>query len=740
MVVRHWQLRSLISAEKRHLVYFPGGTGSNHIQRLNTVTYECETIKLLTFAPRCLVANGGWLCCGSENGEFVAIRLDDGSDEGQGPAVSLELDPDTRRRLGLDRPRQDPLLSFITQVRRANQSLIAKSMKLTKDRVNCITLWFPPTALPTLEEAFTEPVAVLANNDRTVVLVSLRDFEQKDKSEPLDVVVYPDFVNRAIISPDGRYLIAILDDPYLYVHERMERPPESPSSTSGTSGSAGGRLQWELKQRILLKSQRKNDRSDSRGSFAACFSPSGAYLAVGTQHGTISIFDTALLAESGAEPLIITFKSSRPMSGPGAVRDMAFCPGPFDILAWTEDRGHIGFADMRSNFVVRQIVDINAEAEFEHVDVFDRNTIDTRLLNSHGERRNNWSSLSAVPRRRHGDGLETLNQLLSANETSVLEAIQSDRRRRERQSQRDTGTEGGSRGADLNWTYLANLRPSVNDGDSQRPRERSSSVGRAAGDVLGAYRDQRERASDRVRTARQLAREAGEQRQSLRRLDQRMDQLGEAMAAMREQRERPDSSYLNVLEVLQARERSPVEAEHEDSSLLVPLVNQAMNRWEESAIRGTLADDAADYGVFEVPPSRDNTAGLAWTADGRTLSVQQPSPRRVLHDADDAWQVCRGSKRHIRAAHQRPEQEVLPEHHHELGPTGEEEALMDAEHVLAGTRQPRRAWTRRWGSRDVLDWTLGNDTGVWGAAHDSDSGRLDASRLGPRQRRAREGS
>ncbi|KAM4056832.1 WD domain-containing protein [Hirsutella rhossiliensis] len=632
---QHWQLRSLISAEKRHLVYFPGGNGSNHVQRLNTITHECETIKLLTFAPRCLVAENGWLCCGSETGEFVAIRLDEGSDDSQGPGMNLELGPDARRHLGLDGSRQDPLLSLLAQARRTNKSLIAKSMKLAKDRVNCITLWFPPTVFPAFEEAYAEPVAVLANNDRTVVLVSLRDFEQNDKSDPLDVITYPDFVNRAIISPDGRYLVAILDDPYLYVHERMERPAESPSSTSGDAGS--GR-QWELKQRFLLKSQRKNDRSDSRGSFAACFSPSGAYLAVGTQHGTISIFDTTQLSESGAEPLITTFKSSRPESGPGAIRDMAFCPGPFDILAWTEDRGHIGFADMRSNFVVRQIVDINAEAEFEHIDIFDRNTIDPRLLNNNGERRSTRSPPSAASRRRHGEGLETLNQPLSANETLVLEAIQSDRRRRERLSQRGTGTEEGSRGSDSTWTYLANLRPSANDGDSQRPRERSSSVGRAMGDMLGPYRDQRERASDRMRTARQLAREAGEQRQSLRRLDQRMmDRIGETVAAMRDQRERPDSSYLNVLEILQARERSPGDAEHEDSSLLVPLVNQAMNRWEESAIRGTLA---ADHGVFEVPPSPDNTAGLAWTADGRTLFVGAQNGIYELHINVQSRKFC----------------------------------------------------------------------------------------------------
>lgn len=547
----------------------------------------------------------------------MAIKLEEAVDSTRSPLLGLHLDAETRHQLGLDGTRDDPLLALLAQARRSNKSLIAKSMKLAGDRVNCITLWTPPTTPSPPEGVYKEPVAVLANNDRTVILVSLREFDQNEKADPLDVVTYPDFVNRAIMSPDGAILIAILDDPYLYVHERVERGSGStPPPISDDSG-----YRWEQRQRVLLKSQRKDDRSDSRGSFAACFSPSGAYLAVGTQHGTISIFDTTLLLSSSAEPLITTFKSSRPESGPGAIRDMAFCPGPFDILAWTEDRGHIGFADMRSNFVIRQVVDINNEADFRHVDILDRNTIDPRLLDSNAERRSTRSPPSGGARmRRPGDGLETLNQPLTANETVVLEAIQGDRRRRDRERTTQRTGEDGSRGgrSDLTWTYLSSLRPSAADGDGQRPRERSSSVGRAMGDLLGGYREQRER-QERVRSVRQLVREGSDrqQTQSRRRPDQQwMDRIGETVAAMQSQRDRQDSSYLNVLEILQARERSSNDADHEESSLLEPLVNQVVNRWEESAIRGTLA---TDHGVFEVPPSPDNTAGLGWADDGRTL-------------------------------------------------------------------------------------------------------------------------
>lgn len=639
---QHWQLRSLIGAEKRHFVYFPGGNGSNHIQRLNTITHECETIKLLTFAPRCLVVGNGWLCCGSETGEFVAIRLDEDTQEAVEPPSRLDLDVDLRRHLGLEGVNDDPLLSLLAQARVSNKSLIAKGAKLATDRVNCVTLWSPPADFPAAPNAYTESIAVLANNDRTVVLVSLRDFERGEKTEPLDVVKYPDFVNRAIISPDGRLLIAILDDPYLYVHERTRPGSDAPSPASGAGvdNDAGASPQWELKQRFLLKSQRKDDRSDSRGSFAACFSSSGAYLAVGTQHGTVSIFDSTLLAQPGGEPLITTFKSSRPKTGPGAVRDMAFCPGPFDILAWTEDRGHIGFADMRTNFVVRQIVDINVEADFEHIDILDRNTIDPRLINSNGEWRTVRSTVSS--RRRNGEGLDALNQPLTADETMVLEAIRTERRRRDRLSQR--GADDGSRRPDLSWSYLSNPRPPANDGEaSQRTRERSSSVGRSMGHMERAYRETRAggpQPPERVRSARQVAREAGGQRQSARRPEQRlMERIGETFAAIRDQRERTESTYLNVFDILQGRERSPGGGggEHDDPSLLVPLVNQAMNRWEESAIRGTLV---SDHGVLDVPPSPDNTAGLAWTADGRTLYVGAQNGIYELHVNVQSRKFC----------------------------------------------------------------------------------------------------
>ncbi|KAL7938114.1 hypothetical protein V8C35DRAFT_141225 [Trichoderma chlorosporum] len=598
---QHWQLRSLISAENKHNLFYPGGVGSRQIQRLNTLARSCETIKHLTFAPRCLVAENGWLCCGSETGDFVAIRLEgEGGRAIENPQdTAASSDSDAGPSLSNDSSSPSPeeaALSMLTAAAQQSAKVTAKSMKLAKERVNCITLWFPPPSgqgLPIGGRAYTEPVAVLANNDRTVTLVSLVDFEQKELTEPLDIVRYPDFVNRAIISPDGRLLIAILDDPYLYVHQRV--------------GAIPGK--WELKQRILLKSQKKDDKTDSRGSFAASFSTSGSYLAIGTQHGTISIFNATQLTDETVDPLITTFESSRPNSGPGAIRDMAFCPGPYDLLAWTEDRGRVGIADVRHNFMVRQIIDLNKESEYEHINIFDTQTIDPRLLEA---RMTRGEPLNPPISAANFFSAQMLHQPLTPAETRVLEAIQSDRRRRERPTAQ-LGDERGNGGAATGWIGGTGAIPTATSSFTTRARQNTNQT---PNDLMNIYRDHRERAQERVRNARQLMRETSQGGGG--RTEQRwIDRINETMAALRDQRDRQDSSYLSVLEILQSRDRTT--ADPEERPILPPAVNQVASRWEESAVRGTL--QPPDHGVFEVPPSPDNTSGLSWSQDGTVLFI-----------------------------------------------------------------------------------------------------------------------
>ncbi|KAK2065021.1 hypothetical protein LY76DRAFT_409025 [Colletotrichum caudatum] len=685
---QHWQLRSLISAEKQNFVYFPGGTGSNHVQRLNTATKECETVRFLSFSPRCLVAENGWVCCGGETGEFTAIQTDSAGDDDNNLDLQLNLEPDARLPLGLDsdsaRP-EDNIFSLLSQARRTNmnsrtnKSVVARSQKLARDRVNCITMWFPPAAGPMHHGAYTEPAAVLANNDKTVVLVGLHDFENQDKVEPLDVVTYPDYVNRAIVSPDGRLLIAILDDPFLYIHHRVEAAIDENGPFRSDDKIE---YRWELCGKILLKSQRRDDGSDSRGSFAACFSNTGAYLAVGTQYGTISVFDVESLTDPDvADPLLTSFTSSRPMAGSGAVRDMAFCPGPYDLLAWTEDRGHVGIADLRSGFVQRQVLDISATDDYDHIPVLDRATIDPRLLEGRGEPSDTLSSIlpdAGEMRRRRGDGPSGRHHLaLTPDETRVLEALQEERRRREMRDRisarmAEPGSQQspmqffgampplGGRGARIDPEILARAR---NGSAARREqtasmrtnRERTAvepgepsddanqNVSRAIGDLLGNIRDSRERAQERIRTTQRLILQSNNDRERM--LDLANPHLprrsasirpGDTSTAAAAQRGTSGVRSLtssgsgwadlealyslsfesNIQDLRQAvRDRD----RDRDRASILPLLNSvAIRELEERNSRRRVA---LEHGVHEAPPEPDNTAGISWSENGRILYV-----------------------------------------------------------------------------------------------------------------------
>ncbi|KAF0329149.1 WD domain containing protein [Colletotrichum asianum] len=654
---QHWQLRSLISAEKQNIIYFPGGSGSNHVQRLNTTTKECETVKFLSFSPRCLVAESGWICCGGETGEFTAIQLDSTADDGNDLDLQLNLEPDARLPLGFDsdspRP-EDTVFSLVAQSRRLNmssrlnKSYTAKSQKLARDRVNCITMWFPPIAGPMHHGAYTEPAAVLANNDKTVILVSLRDFEGQDKVEPLDVVTYPDYVNRAIISPDGRLLVAILDDPFLYIHHRVEATIDENGPFRADDKAE---YRWELCGKILLKSQRRDDGSDSRGSFAACFSNTGAYLAVGTQYGTISIYDVAGLTDPDVtDPLLTSFTSSRPMAGSGAVRDMAFCPGPYDLLAWTEDRGHVGVADLRSGFVQRQVLDISAEGDYEHVAVLDRATIDPRLLEGRGERETASPSPFAAPlgigesrRRRGSEGPERHHLALTPDETRVLEALQDERRRREQRDriaarmaeQAATTTRARSSSVSRSMVEQGEVTRTTGERSDFQP----GSVSRAIGDLLGNIRDSRERAQERIRNAHRLILQSSPDRERMLgmmnahppRRSASIRPGDSSAAAQRTANDlrslTPSGSGWADLEAVYSLSfesniqdlRTATRDRDRDRSSILPLLNSvAIRELEERNARRRVV---LEHGVHEAPPEPDNTAGISWSEDGRILYV-----------------------------------------------------------------------------------------------------------------------
>ena len=381
----HWQLRSLISCPERNHVYYPIGTS---IYVLNTRTGERQLVTTLSFYPRCLAVDGGWLCCGGDGGQYAALDIRNAIR----PTFSLNLDTDPDARLPLDlEPTQRSITrdtaSYLLRFRN-RYPLIANEIKVGTEIVNCVTLWFPNDL--TSDRTYKKPVAVAANNDRSVSILSL-----EDDSEVVDKLTFPDFVNRSVISPDGEILATICDDPFLYIHQRRQKADSVKEGVDSTKGYDWG--QWS---KIQLASQRQADKSSMRGSFAASFSKSGKYLAVATQYGMISVFDAEQLTKDEVEPLVI-FTSSRPGREFGAVRDMVFSPEPYDLLAWTESNGRIAVADVRNMFLSRQLIMIDTRnVGVERVPVWPVSeqlsdpTIDPRLRNVRTE---SPSSSSTTP-------------------------------------------------------------------------------------------------------------------------------------------------------------------------------------------------------------------------------------------------------------------------------------------------------------------------------------------------------
>lgn len=677
---RHWQLRSQIGLSSRH-IYYVAGTGNTQVHKLDTTAQESEVVKLLLFAPRCLVARNGWICCGGENGEFVAFQANENGDasertrsdavtndpslsyirnyvENGGPRSEMldafrdhmhGLSADDRLQLALDTASDDTADSMPALVpadSRAdassnNKNLVARSKTFGKDRVNCITLWFPPSPKDgRYSGTYAQPVAVLANNDKHVTIVGLED------QEAVDEICCPDLVNRALLSPDGRLLVAICDDPYLYVHERV---PKELSDRGLFTRRDLMDFEWKLCAKVHLKSQRKDDRSDQRGSFAACFSNTGRYLAVGTQYGVISIFETAAFLESGFDPLITTFTSSRPKEDVGAVRDMAFCPGPFDLLAWTEHRGRVGVADIRSNYVSRQILDLDNYDDYDQIMITERGSIDPRLLerNDRGELALADSGEGGSRRSVRRSATTDYHAPLSPEETMILEALSEQRRRRDQAASRNNAA-----GARL----IERLQNRAASRDAAIYREIRNNNNNRVSDMVDAQRDRIREQSERLREqsermrARRLANvESNPPREVA--LPSNAERAANVVAALRALRNQvapsphisepprpsnPDNNttdlenlYQSTFDVLGSGPNyEPGQGEpntERTRDYLASVWSTILRHRDQEAdtvtgrIQRTRLAERMELNMNRINHEHDDTAGLAWSEDGRIL-------------------------------------------------------------------------------------------------------------------------
>ncbi|KAI1214125.1 uncharacterized protein F4807DRAFT_449488 [Annulohypoxylon truncatum] len=659
----HWQLRSLLSAERQHILYFPAGVNNTHIQRLDTSTRECETIKVISFHPRCLIASKGWICCGGESGELVVIR-ESGSSDVQADNISR----DYRSRLnsmensnmaeGPMLQLQRDMLTVVERINGSNKTWSASSYKVGTERVNCITMWHPPTenGAPAPGQ-YDSPVAIVANNDKTITIIGLYEPDLHK-----DVLEYPDCVNRGVISPDGSLLIAICDDPYLYIHVRQP-------FTQHYHGVSRQSYKWKELPRLRLKGEWEKDTSECRGSFAACFSSSGKYLAVGTQYGTISIFDAVALKDPDSEPLITYFNSDRAPEECGAVRDMAFSPGPHDLLAWSEHRGRIGVADARTNFKRRQIIPLQNHQGFNHYSLNDSSsTIEPSLLVSHGETNGRgpggyvaggsgsllerWGRAMADRPLPNPESSNTarVNQPFSSDEVAVLEAFQSDRRRRENrdrdrsEQEQRLGEHRSQRAAErsatwrpLAWTDRSEAMTRIIERERMRDQHRSGTSQtppeQDLGRVAAAGRERRRSASIMHSLAQNI--DNMSQYTANRTQAQDNDANNDSSATSRERASSPWFSG-------RLSSAWPPDSENIAMAYLNDRGTQDNARTESSRPRRgipVIADVWSNDSLFtrirtgsrEHQQNPDDTAGLAWSEDGRTLYAAAEDGIYELH-------------------------------------------------------------------------------------------------------------
>ena len=166
-------------------------------------------------------------------------------------------------------------------------------------------------------------------------------------------------MNYALLSPDSEILVAVGDAGQAYFYRRRVVKQNSPSQDRFP------RYEWDVMAKPKLA---RGERANDDHSFSVTFSPSGHLCAISAQGGMISVFDMDIIkkigddgGESCSGAMICSFKSSR--SGIcGCVRSMAFSPAPWDLLAWAEDQGRAGIADVRQAFCRRQIIKLETHA------------------------------------------------------------------------------------------------------------------------------------------------------------------------------------------------------------------------------------------------------------------------------------------------------------------------------------------------------------------------------------------
>ncbi|RMZ74770.1 hypothetical protein DV737_g5753, partial [Chaetothyriales sp. CBS 132003] len=200
------------------------------------------------------------------------------------------------------------------------------------------------------DHGWPEPVVLISNNDHTVNIYSLV------QRKVLSTLSHVEPMNYAAISPDSTVLAAVGDSDRVYFYARRK--------LAGARHRAFPEFAWTL---LAAPTVPTGPGVYDDHAFAVAFSPSGRLCAASSQGGAITVFDMDVLLSRPHAPqhaILCTFRSSRPTLW-GCVRSMAFSPSPWDLLAWAEDHGRIGVADVRQSFIRRQTVCLDkSKADF----------------------------------------------------------------------------------------------------------------------------------------------------------------------------------------------------------------------------------------------------------------------------------------------------------------------------------------------------------------------------------------
>lgn len=330
--VSHHQLRNFISTVYHDKIFY---VNKHDVYILDLETLESSLLVTIEFDARCLAAAHGWVCVGGETrGDCAFIHI--GEYDGQPGTFCHDLDI---KMLGKE---------------------IVNAMNIQVLRAD-----------PEDVRARDEIVVLVSNNDSTVTVYSLC------QRIVLTTISHPKPMNYAALSPDSTIMAAVGDENKVYFLRRSLVPN---TSDEKPDTSCFPEYEW-----LALADPEipRGSLQPEDFSFAIAFSPDGRLCAVSSQGGAITVFDMDAITDRvkpAEDAIICNFRSSREDSLWGCVRSMAFSPEHWDVLAWTEDHGRVGLADVRQGFQRRQHIRLD-ESKATTVEVHDATPSELKSLN-----------------------------------------------------------------------------------------------------------------------------------------------------------------------------------------------------------------------------------------------------------------------------------------------------------------------------------------------------------------------